>query len=400
MHIQWTFLSVFKFLQLAAGTPNLGQQPLADLFSGEWQHQFSHPERDDSSCVISHLSAFDQVEGPVTPSLSVTEHPESPKLAALNATAWDQWEFDGGNLRIELYMTLEDGTRIEVMQYIQHSAIIDCAGYVKGIWNSSGHLPGFRVSKDMRSAKVWWETGRGKGIVTLDSLSPPVLANGLVWPPKEGVRSQCHATVQLGPGFYFSQPISGGKMVARVQMDKKTMSITGHGAHARLWAEDGWVNVCYGWHVVRGYLGPYTISFVYLFSKLDKWLGEISREADHVLFRPDFTGNLSGSLADRLTGRVLEFVSATSGKTWRFHHAHETKMFEMDCLIEGKGGTGFVTSVQGGELGTDERYDGGGFSEQVLLPEIVKNWQIWLIYGYTFARRWKNTVINFLSFNF
>lgn len=442
MHVQWTFLLVCKFLPLAAGTTNLGQQPLGNLIFGQWQHQFNDPDRDDSSCVISHLNAFDQAEGPVAPSLSATEHPESPKLAAINSTTWDQWEFDGvsdsgkggfmmgfcrdpsfpffgqGNLRIELYMTLDDGTRIEEMQYTQHSTIMDCADYVKGLWNSSGHLYGFRVTKDMRSAKVWWETRRGKGVVTLDSLTPPVLANGLLWPPKKSVQPQRPAAVTLGPGFYFNQPISGGKMVAHVQMDKKTMSITGHGAHTRLWAEDGWINICYGWHVVRGYLGPYTISYLQMFSKLDNWVsylsaqlfkdgqllvatqvGEISREADHVLFRPDFTGNVSGRLADRSTGRVLEFVSATSGKTWRFHHAHESKMFEM-AFLGGKGGTGFVTNVQGGELGTDERYDGRGFSEQVLLPEKVENWQIWLIYSFSFVGRWKNMVANLLSFNF
>lgn len=442
MHLSWTLLSVFKFLPLAVGTSDLSQQLSTNLFSGQWQHQFSDPDREDSSCVISHLSAFDQAEGPITPSLSATEHPEIPKLAAINSTTWDQWEFDGvaasgkgsfmmgfcrdpsfpffgqGNLRIELYVTLEDGTRIEEMQYTQHSTIISCADSVRGLWNSSDHLYGFKVSKDLRSAKVWWESRRGKGVITLDSLTPPVLANGALWPPKEGTQDQQHAAVRLGPGFYFNQPISGGRMVAQVQMGGKSMRIAGHGAHTRIWAENGWLNICHGWHVVRGYLGPYTVSYFQLYSKLDNWVsylsaqlfkdgqllvatqvGEISRTADHVLFRPDFTGNVSGRLADSSTGRVLEFVSATTGKTWRFHHDHETKMFEMG-FSGGKGGTGFVTNVQGGELGTDERYQGKGFSEQVLLPERVEKWQIWLIYSFSTLGRWKNVVTNFVSFIF
>jgi hypothetical protein len=427
----------WALLSLSVASLKFAQQPL-DL-SGQWQHQFGASDRDGSPCTISRISAFEQAQGPVGLSTSPDEHPESPKLSAINSTAWEQWEFDGvaasgkgsimmgfvrdpsfpffrqGNLRIEFYITLEDGTQVQKMEFAEHSTIIDCPGSVRGIWNTSDSFHAFKVSKDMRSANVWWETQRDKGAFALESHTPPVLANGAVWPLGEGRQAQGVAAVQVSPRFYFNQPISGGKMTAHVQIGKKRMHMTGYGAHCRLWAEDGWFKLCRGWQLVRGYLGPYTVSYFQCLSRVDDWVAYFTAQlfkngqllvgtqvgpadggADHVIFRPDSGGNVTGRLGDKSTGRVLEFVSPARGKTWRFRNRHESKMFEMG-FGGGKGATAFVDNVGGGEVGTNEHYEGRGITEQVLLPEEVKVWQMWVLYGISVVGGWKQRLESFVS---
>ncbi|KID93651.1 hypothetical protein MAJ_10386, partial [Metarhizium majus ARSEF 297] len=112
--------------------------------------------------------------------------------------------------------------------------------------------------------------------------------------------------------------------------------------------------------------------------------GEVSDTDDYVLFTNDFSGNVSGSLADRSTGHFIEFVSPQKGKTWRFKVEHNRVKFNMG-LGGGLGLSGFTARVSGGE-GTGEQYHGTGFAEQSALPEKIKQWQIWVVYGIGLGR--------------
>ncbi|KAK3996227.1 hypothetical protein QBC44DRAFT_159489 [Cladorrhinum sp. PSN332] len=434
------------------GGKHLAQQPLLDTLLQPQQPHFDAISEDHSSCTINRLTAYEQTQGPVSFSLSESEHPEVPKLSALNSTVWEQWEFDGvsasgngsilmgfsrdpsyhffgqGNLRVEFYMLLDDGTIIQELDYTQQSTIIVCDDSITGIWNSSDRVYGFRVPRDMTSAHVWWDTGREKGSLDLSSLTPPYLSNGQLWPPSaensEQSTNDAGSAVKMAPGLYFNQPIAGGKMTAEVQIGKrKHMRISGHGGHGRLWAQDGWFNICDGWHIVRAFIGPYTISYWEPVSRIDNSTSYFSaqlfkdgrllvgaqignpdpasrsrwQDKDHVRFTPEFEGDgVSGRLADKSRGRFLEFVSPKSGKAWRFRHSHVKKMFEMN-LGGGRGLTGFVDRVVGGEVDTEESFEGTGFSEQVHLPAEIKQWQIWVVYGIGFLGKWKSTVTNFVS---
>ncbi|KAK4463581.1 hypothetical protein QBC42DRAFT_324128 [Cladorrhinum samala] len=474
-----TLMQIASASHVDDGGKHLAQQPILDTLLQTQQPQFDSAKdhgsssSSDSSCVVSRLTAYEQTQGPVSFSLSESEHPEVPKLSALNSTVWEQWEFDGvsssgtgsilmgfsrdpsyhffgqGNLRVEFYMLLDDGTIIQELDYTQESTIITCDDSVTGIWNSSDRVYGFRVPRDMSSAHVWWDTGRERGSLNLSSLTPPYLANGQLWPPSTtntktsssgGGKKQdttdaaaaatatAGSAVRMAPGLYFNQPIAGGKMAAEVRIGKrKHMRIEGHGGHGRLWAEDGWFNICDGWHIVRGFVGPYTISYWEPVSRIDASVSYFSAQlfkdgellvgaqignpanassrrtpggddGDYVRFTPEFGGDgVSGRLADKSTGRVIEFVSPKrGGKTWRFRHDHVKKMFEMN-LGGGKGLTGFVDRVVGGEADTDESHEGTGFSEQVVLPPEIKQWQIWVVYGIGFLGKWKSTVTNFVS---
>ncbi|KAL2158316.1 hypothetical protein VTH06DRAFT_4637 [Thermothelomyces fergusii] len=421
---------------------HLAQQPLEADFA--WQPKFDSlgGDHDQGSCVISRLSAYETAEGPVSFSLSPTEHPDAPKLSTINGTVWEQWEFDAvsasgagnvlmgfsrdpsyrffgqGNLRVEFYMTLEDGTRIQELEYTESSTVLDCPDSIRGVWKSSDRSYAFEVSRDMKTARVWWDTGREKGSMVIESGTAPHLAGGEIWPAEGGDESGAESSwpsVRLSPGLYMSQPIAGGRATAHVQIGRRSMKINGYGAHSRLWAEDSWFKICRGWQVVRGFLGPYTISYWRQLSRVDDWVpystghlfkhgklvlasqvGTPSRQADYTQFLADFSGNVSGSLADRATGRILEFVSPSTGKTWRFHHRHFATMFEMN-FGGGRGLTGFLDKIEGGEVGTDEKFTGQGISEQVMLPDEIKQWQIWVVYGIGFLGRWKNAVTNFVS---
>ncbi|OKL60402.1 hypothetical protein UA08_04450 [Talaromyces atroroseus] len=410
------------------------QQPLGDLFSGHWESPLGGFGLSLSECKTSHTTAYQQGYGPVEFSLSTTEHLEVPKLSSINATAWEQWEFDGvsesgnaglivgfsrdasyaffgqGNLRVEFFMILEDGTVIQELDYLQESTIIVCDDTVTGIWNSTGRSYSFQISKDMSQAKVWWDTPQAQGSLSLLSQSPPHLADGSLWPAADK-----NATTELGPGLHFNQPIAGGRIEADVTIREQRILVSGTGGHGRLWAKDGWFQICSGWFIVRASAGPYVLSYWEIVSRINPGvsyysaqlfkegellvatqIGERSDAQDHVLYTQELGGNVTGLLRDRSTGHVVEFVSPVQRKRWRFLVRNKRKKFEMG-MGGGSGLTGFTNIVTGGEV-WEKPYEGRGFSEQVTLPDKIKQWQIWLVYGIGFLNKGKTSLIKMIGY--
>ncbi|KAI1376084.1 hypothetical protein F4677DRAFT_95426 [Hypoxylon crocopeplum] len=411
----------------------LAQQQIGSLLPVGWDYRLSTGKEASTPCSVSRSAAFEQSEGQVDFSVSTTEHLETPKLSQLNSSAWEQWEFDGvsdsgmagvimgfsrdatyhffgqGNLRVEFYMILEDGTVIQDLDYLQESTIITCQDSVTGIWNSSDRTYGFHVPKNMSRADVWWETSSSKGSLSIESDTPPHLADGKLWPSHAE-----DATVEMAPSLYFNQPIAGGRVIVEHTRGKNRLQISGRGGHGRLWALDGWFNICDGWDIIRASAGPYTLSMWRPVSRIHRGVpyysgqlfkngelivgtqvGQVSDTDDYVLLDSDYSGNVTGTLEDRSTGHTVRFVSPQSGKTWHFLVEHKRRKFNMG-LGGGKGLTGFTNRVTGGEVG-GEQYEGVGFSEQVALPEEIKQWQIWVIYGIGFLGNWKNTIRNFVT---
>ncbi|WEW56049.1 hypothetical protein PRK78_001484 [Emydomyces testavorans] len=408
---------------------HLVQQPLNDLFPGSWEAEPQIEFRDEpAACSISHLTAYEQVEGPVAFSTSPTEHLEIPKLSGVNATAWEQWEFDGtdddgmagiilgfsrdasyaffglGNLRVEFYMVLSDGTVIQELDYLEESTVINCDGAVTGIWNSTKRIYSFHVSKDMSRATVKWETPAAQGRLSLNSFAQPHFPDGSIWPSKD-------AKTEMAPSLHMNQPIAGGRVVADVNISKKKkMQLNGVGGHGRLWAEGGWFKIVDGFHIIRASAGPYTISYWRPISRLIKGvvyqsaqlfkdgqmlaatqLGEESQGKDYVLFSNDFNGKIRGGLTDKSTGHVLEFVSPNRGRRWRFLVEHMRKKFEMGLGGE-SGLSGFTNRITGGEIG-GQQYEGRGFSEQTVFPETIAKWRIWIVYGIGYFNRGKGFLL-------
>ncbi|KAM0323351.1 hypothetical protein ACHAQA_008944 [Verticillium albo-atrum] len=422
-------VSLLAAIVFATVSAHSEQIPLNSMFPQEWQTQLSlEHDESPSNCKISQTTAFQQHDGPVDFSESPTEHLETPKLSSINATAWEQWEFDGtaesgmsgiimgfsrdpsypffgqGNLRVEFYMALEDGTVIQELDHLKQSTIITCESSVTGIWNSSGRTYGFHVPTDMSRANVWWATPRSKGSLLIRSDTLPHLADGKLWPAETG-------TVEMSPSLYLNQPIAGGRVTVNHTLGKKSLQFTGRGGHGRVWAKDSWFKVCDSWNIIRGFAGPYSLALWRPVSRINKGVpyysaqlfkngkllvgtakGEPSATEDYVLLTNMFSGNVSGSLANRSTGQVVHFVSPSQGKTWRFELQHKRRKFNMG-LGAGHGLSGFTGQVTGGEVGVDD-FKGMGFAEQAALPLEVKQWQIWIVYGVGLLGEWRSFFFN------
>jgi len=125
-------------------------------------------------------------------------------------------------------------------------------------------------------------------------------------------------------------------------------------------------------------------------------IGVLSDTQDYVLYTQELGGNVTGRLKDRSTGHVVEFVSPAQRKRWRFLVRNQRKKFEMG-MGGGSGLTGFTNIVTGGDE-WEKPYEGRGFSEQVTLPEKIKQWQIWLVYGIGFLNRGKMFLIKMVGY--
>lgn len=318
--------------------------------------------------------------------------------------------FGQGNLRVEFYMAMGDGSVIQELDYVSESTVMDCGSFVKGTWNSTKRSYSFQVTKDMKHARLIFDSPKVRGNFTLTSVAPAHFADGALFP------SDKPSSAELAPSLYFNQPIPGG----RVQVDAtlasgKRIRFSGMGGHGRLWAKDSWFNICDGWHILRAMVGPYTISYWEPVSRLDKGvsyysaqlfendqmalttqLGTVSETDDYILFSDEVGGELSGKLADRNTGHVLDFTSPSRGKKWRFVVQHIKKEFEMG-FGKGTGLTGFANRVVGGEVGGTQ-FEGRAFSEQVVLPAVIKQWQIWAVYGVGFLSRGKDFLMNLVPY--
>ena len=424
-----SLISLLILLQFA-GANQIWQQPLTDSWPGNWE-----PILGSESCKVSHTTAFEQSKGPVNFSTSGHDNLDSPRLSEINATAWEQWEFDSvsdtglagimmgfsrdasyaffgqGNLRVEFYIVLSDGSVVQELDYVSESIIEDCKDYVKGTWKGPKRTYSFAVTRDMRHAKLEFDSARVKGNFTLSAAAPPHLANGDLFPSK---RSE---STKLAPKLYMAQPIPGGRTKTDLTIKKKTVRFDGVGGHVRIWAKDGWFNICDGWHFLRATAGPYVISYwqpvsrvhegtstysAQLFKGGEKLVAtqrgnRASETEDYVLFRDEVQdGEVQGALADRSSGHVIEFVSPQRGKAWRFRVQHLKKHFEMG-LGGDSGLTGFTNRVTGGEVGGTQ-YEGRALSEQVLLPKVIAQWRIWIVFGIGMLNRGKSFLMGLVGY--
>ena len=419
-------------LLLGGSNGFLSQKPLtsSSSFPTDWSYVL------DDSCTVSKSTAFEQVEGPVNFSIDPSEHPEVPKITpVINSTHWEQWEFDThsesgmsglmvafsrdasyaffgqGNLRVEFYMSTADGSVIQELDYLSESTIVECGNFIVGTFNSTKKRYSFQATKDMKYVKLDFDSPQIRGSANMTSVTPAHFADGTLWESGKTTTK----SLELSPGLFYSQPVAG----AHVEVDAllssgKRIRYNGQGGHLRLWATNSWFDLCDGWHIIRAMAGPYTISYWEPVSRVNKGvkyyaaqlfhneelvvssqIGSVSQE-DHVLFSDELDGELSGRLADKTTGHVMEFVSPARDQKWRFVIRHIVKDFEMG-FGSGTGLSGFANRVVGGEV-DGLQYEGRGFSEQVVLPLTIAKWKIWLVFGVGFLQRGKTYVIKAISY--
>ncbi|RYC56062.1 hypothetical protein CHU98_g10154 [Xylaria longipes] len=249
--------------------------------------------------------------------------------------------FGQGNLRVEFYMILDDGTVIQDLDYVDESIITSCVDHVTGLWKSK------------------------------------ILADGSRWPPPKTNSKSPSATAELAPKLYMSHLIAGGQAVAEHSK--------GVAYYSALLFKDG--------ELLVGTSGIRSNVITGTGKPNDNAGGD--KDADYATLTHDFGVQVTGNLADRSTGHYIKFVSPRlGGKEWRFLAEHKRKKFDMS-MGGGLGLSGFTTRVTGGEVGGDEAaMDGFGWSEQVALPMKIKEWQIWIIYGVGFLGELKHTLFD------
>ncbi|KAF2138634.1 uncharacterized protein K452DRAFT_256269 [Aplosporella prunicola CBS 121167] len=400
----------FAFLAALAVAAEHNQDPL-----------LLHP-----SCTLSHVPAFGTVDHAVDFSTSTSEHLDSPKLSAVNATAWEQWEFDSvsdsgrqgiiisfnrdavhsfvgrGNLRVEFYGSYDDGSAFAELDHAADSYVFDCPDYVKGVWNSSDREYIFVVDKALQRASVSFNTPRATG--HFDILSPRAPAHfpdGSHFPLPRG---ETAGSSELLPKYHMAHAIAAADTHANMTVAGRSLHYShGIAGHMRLWVLDSWLRLVQDFRYVRAAAGPYALTFWLptarqnptgdyasaLLTKDGKVLVSTrltasapgDQEADYATFVDEHAGlGLRGRLGNDAAGHVVEFVSPTLNKRWRFRLEHLHKKFEM-----GMGGhtglSAFTNRVLGSEVGSDCVFEGSGFSEQGAFPEGVPMWMRWVLRG-------------------
>ncbi|KAI4283006.1 MAG: hypothetical protein L6R38_002490 [Xanthoria sp. 2 TBL-2021] len=431
---------ILLLFHLAVTNANqISQQPLTDIFPGNWE-----PELGTVSCTVSHTTAFETANGPVTFSTSGHDNLDVPRLSSINATSWEQWEFDSvsdtglagimmgfsrdasyaffgqGNLRVEFYIVLADDSVVQELDYVSESTIEVCPDLIRGVWQSQRNKRtySFAVTRDMKHAKLTFDSGSVKGNFTITSSAPAHLPNGDIFPSKNP------RSTELAPKLHMAQPTLGGRTTTDLVINKTPVRFTGTGGHVRIWAKDSWFAICQGWHR-RAVAGPYVISYWQPVSRVSGHKGQSYPSAqlfhngekimsprrrggkegsgnlnknkdDYVLFSDETGGEVKGGLAhDPNSGHVIEFVSPSLGKRWRFRVQHMRKQFEMG-LGGASGLTGFTNRVSGGEVG-EVQYEGRALSEQVLLPEVIAQWRIWIVFGIGMLNQAKNYLMGLIG---
>jgi hypothetical protein len=320
--------------------------------------------------------------------------------------------FGQGNLRVEFYITLGDGTIIQELDYLAESYIIDCPDFTAGIWNSTDRSYSFHVTKDLKYAILKFDSWRIQGGFTMDSSTTPYLADGSPWPLDD---SKTGAT-EMAPGLFYALPVGG----AAVELDAtlssgKRIKFSGRGGSTRLWATHGWLGLCDGWKVVRAWAGPFSIAWWDLVSRIDPGvryisahlfyndkvvvgtqLNNVSETEDYALDTDLFDGELHGRYKDKNTGHIFEFVSPSEDKKWSFQLDHMVTQYEMGAG-GGFGMSGFANRVVGGEVG-GVQYEGRGQTEQTYWPIYIEKWKIWLVYGAGFLGKGKTYFLKLVGY--
>lgn len=215
--------SILLIIHLAVGNADrISQQPLTDVFPGSWE-----PELGTVFCTVSHSTAFEQASGPVTFSTSGDDNLDIPRLSSINATSWEQWEFDSvsdtglagimmgfsrdasyaffghGNLRVEFYIVLASGSAVQELDYVLESTIEVCPDIIRGVWQSPSkrRTYAFAVTRDIKNAKLTFDSGSVKGSFTITSSAPADFPNGDIYPSKNARSTELAAKALHGPAY-------------------------------------------------------------------------------------------------------------------------------------------------------------------------------------------------------
>ncbi|RYO92365.1 hypothetical protein DL766_000333 [Monosporascus sp. MC13-8B] len=246
----------------------------------------------DDDCSVSRVTRYDMTRGKVEVPLSTSplDDFEWPRIAPMNSTAGEQWEFDGirqdgkesfcfgfyrdptysflgtGNLRAYVEFGFANGSRYAVVDYAEESTIISCPGRgTRGIWRGDSWSYTFEVSNDMTRTKIIMDNPEAKGVIVMTSVASPRYADNNIWPSKDAIL----ATV---PHFYWVEPVPVADIYIEAVIKGESVKWAGMGGHERLWGAFNWYTCLDGMVAIRLHAGPYALSFVQFDSARQKGL--------------------------------------------------------------------------------------------------------------------------------
>nr|A0A1W5T317.1 RecName: Full=Diels-Alderase poxQ; AltName: Full=Oxaleimides biosynthesis cluster protein Q; Flags: Precursor [Penicillium oxalicum]ARF05991.1 PoxQ [Penicillium oxalicum] len=340
-----------------------------------------------STCTVNHLSAFDNTPTSLLNfSTSPVEHFDAPKLpSGLNATAGEQWAFDGtsssgrsglllgiyrdasyaflgpGNFRLSLDLVWDNSTTWSTVDYLSSSTVHTCTDKVVGIWShSADHYYVFTVTADAKHARIHFHTPDVVGAVDLYSTTPARYPDGALFPSEVSV-------TQNAPMLHWVEPIPGGLIDVDLKVKDTPFRWTGLGGHERWWSAKGWLDLMTHWEAVRLMAGPYVLSFwqptsrvngvAYPSAFLTKYgekvfsavSGKVSEVEDYILYRP-----VRMEKQARETGYEVDLVSPAQGRRWVFGLEYRNQEFEFE-LGDAAGGRAYVGRAKGGEVHADDK---------------------------------------------
>ncbi|KAI1174423.1 hypothetical protein F4777DRAFT_579978 [Nemania sp. FL0916] len=358
-----------------------------------------------SSCKISRLTAFEmsKTKDPIFFSTGGLDAFASPKMAPLNSTVGEQWEFDGvssdaqlafvfgfyrdpnyailgsGNLRVSVEMAFANASRFALVDYATENVIEECEWGTRGVWKGEGFSYMFEISADMQRARVGMQTPQVQGVVFMDSVSSPRYPDGKTWPSE-------NSTSEALPYFHFVEPIPVANAHVDLTILGDKFAWNGLGGMERLWGAFSWFTCLQGMNVVRVLAGPYALSMLSFTSNIKKGKeypsvslfddgrpifssqrSEESDTEDYFSFTKTYGGKVTGTLRDKVTGYELELVSPGRQLHWTFLVEHENLAFEY-ILGGGTGGSGFSATVNGGRVGR-EQFTGIALTEALTFPK-------------------------------
>ena len=406
------------------------------------QHVIQNP------CTQSHYTKYQIAQGPIQFSSSPLGSLAAPKIAPLNATAGEQWAFDGtsdsgrsgflmgfyrdptyaflgpGSFRLSLDVVWDDGKTWSLVDYLDNSTIIECGGWTKGIWSKPGHVYTFELSADNSSGTVTFLTPAVQGHFALRATAPARYPDGSVAP------NDAAATFNA-PSLHWVELFSAASVTVDMNIESKPFRWTGMGGAEHWWSGESWLRIMQGWTAMRAKVGPYSFSYWGATSRIQKGVlypsAFLAKDGLKIFATQNKTrrtsGNLGahGSLGQHVDGQhadaqdhgsiqyhqrhatpglaseahskypseyEIRFRDPGSQKEWAFYLKPRNLEFEFE-LGRGKGGGhAFVGTASGGEVGVDRanEYSGVFFHEQVDIADLVVPWI------YEFVARWYHRI--------
>ncbi|KAL6401853.1 hypothetical protein AUP68_14309 [Ilyonectria robusta] len=318
---------------------------------------------------------------------------DSPMTNGFNSTVGEEWSFEavsedgkagmgwmlsrgtiaGKPLAQRSIITIvwPNGTRYMESDFADVSTIQMCKDSTIGTWSNetSGMNWSFESSNDYSHTVVTIDSATIKGTITLDSLSPAVYPNGLVYPDSRG-------NALFAPYIYWAETVPVATTEVNLVVNGTPYTTKGIGGRERNWNSFNWASLSLTWNMLRATAGPYTLMAWVYTSKVDgqTYFTSMIMEGKEVVFRTQereasttstfgsfdlayggavhLTSDPSGEPLppSKHTGYVLEMVDPEANKHWKFEIDYTQTVYLFPSSNVTRVG-GFVGALKGGLVG-------------------------------------------------